>query len=422
MPTTVVPAVSPLASRRVPRPAAVLLTLIALLGGLAVGAPTTGAAEFGSSVPEPASDPFYLSPPGFETTAPGTVLRTRPVTIAALGIPTPIRAEQVLLRTTDTHGTPVTTAATVMVPQTRWPDGDRPLVGYQIAIDGLAAKCNPSYSLRRGTEAELALIVPLLQRGYAVVVTDYEGPRYAYGAGVMAGQATLDGIRAAERLPGTGLAAAATPVALWGYSGGGQATGWAAQLQPTYAPELNLRAVALGGAPSDMRAVGQRMDGTFMSGIFLMGVIGVSREYPELADLRYLLNAQGRQAEQVLGDTCIVPGAAYYPFRHLSDFTTMPDPLSNPLVQPIFEATRMGLTAPTAPVFLYHGELDEGMPFTMAQELDRDWCSRGATVAFHPVALGEHLSTAVSEAPAVLQFLTDRIEGRPAPDNCGGPN
>jgi hypothetical protein len=99
-----------------------------------------------------------------------------------------------------------------------------------------------------------------------VLVTDYQGPDDAYGAGRMAGHAVLDGIRAAERLGSTGLAGSATPVGMWGYSGGGLATGWAAELQPSYAPELQVRGVASGGTPADLKAAAATIDGGPFSG------------------------------------------------------------------------------------------------------------------------------------------------------------
>ncbi|WP_432278451.1 lipase family protein [Nocardia carnea] len=40
------------------------------------------------------------------------------------------------------------------------------------------------------------------------------------------------------------------PVAIAGYSGGGLATGWAAALQPSYAPELKIDAAVGGGVPA----------------------------------------------------------------------------------------------------------------------------------------------------------------------------
>ena len=120
-----------------------------------------------------------------------------------------------------------------------------------------------------------------LGRGWAVVVPDFEGPRNPYTAGRMAGHATLDGIRAARRFPPAGLAADG-PVGLWGYSGGGQATAWAAEMQPTYAPELAISGVAAGGVPPDLEQVARQIDGGLFSGIYFAAAVGLSREYPEL--------------------------------------------------------------------------------------------------------------------------------------------
>ena len=53
------------------------------------------------------------------------------------------------------------------------------------------------------------------------------------------GPSVLDSIRAARSLPAAGLDPEG-PLGIYGYSEGGCAAGWALQLQPTYAPELNL--------------------------------------------------------------------------------------------------------------------------------------------------------------------------------------
>ncbi|MEU5883046.1 lipase family protein [Spirillospora sp. NPDC047279] len=48
--------------------------------------------------------------------------------------------------------------------------------------------------------------------------------------------------------PGIGKS---NPWTLNGYSGGANATGWAAQLQPAYAPDVTLKGIAMGGTPAD---------------------------------------------------------------------------------------------------------------------------------------------------------------------------
>ena len=65
----------------------------------------------------PSDDPFYQPPPGFQHAEPGTVLRSRDVELAFLGlIPQPMKAVQLLYRTMDMNGEPEATATTVIVP------------------------------------------------------------------------------------------------------------------------------------------------------------------------------------------------------------------------------------------------------------------------------------------------------------------
>ncbi|HYT38580.1 MAG TPA: lipase family protein, partial [Acidimicrobiia bacterium] len=336
--------------------AATGLAALLLAAGVTVG---IGAASAGPSGPggsdgalvEPGDDPFYTPPAGFESSAPGTVLATRPVTVTGLGLPVPADASQFLVRSTDAKGAPTTAVGTLMVPRSPYVAGPRPLVSYQPATDSLGDQCNPSYKLRAGTEAELPLMMQALQQGWAVVVTDYEGPRSAFAAGRMAGHAVLDGIRGAEALPDTGLAGVKTPVGLWGYSGGGLATSWAAELQPGYAPELDVAAVASGGTPADLAAAARQIDGSIASGLVLLASTGLTRAYPEMLSL---LNDKGRAMINEIGDMCVGDAVSRFPFRHLNEFTTSKDPLSEPVSVTVMEANHLGGLTPKAPVFLYH--------------------------------------------------------------------
>jgi hypothetical protein len=399
---------------------AVVLTLASGLSGSGLAPAGAGPASPGAPAappPEPDDDPFYDPPAGFEASAPGTVLRSRPVTVTGLGVPIPVTATQTLVRTTDSAGAAVATASTVLVPGIPYLFGKRPLVSYQPPTDSLGDQCEPSYTLRTGDMlSDLALMAPLLLKGYVVVVTDYQGPRHAYTAGIMEGQATLDGIRAAESLPGTRLAGADTPVGLWGYSGGAIATGWAAELEATYAPELNIRGAAAGGTPADLLAVARSLDGGLLSGIMLQASLGLAREYPVFA---LGFNDAGHALEADLADVCGLGDAGLrYPFRHLEEFTLVPDPLNLPFVIETMNQVKLGSTAPAAPVYLYHSVLDEGIPFTQAAQLRDDWCAAGADVTFHADLLSEHVVLGATGAPAAIRFLGDRFAGRPTRDDC----
>lgn len=391
-----------------------LLTAI-VAAGVVIALPA-GAAPAPAAITEPADDPFYQPPAGFENTTPGTVLRSRKVTVTGLGIPIPVNSWQTLARSTDAKGNPVAVASTLMVPATPYLLGKRPLLSYQTAIDSLGDQCNPSFTLRTGTEKELPLLAMGLLNNWAVVVTDYQGPRNAYGAGPMEGHGTLDGIRAAQRLPGTGLSGVNTPVGLWGYSGGALATSSAAELLRSYAPELAVKGIASGGTPSDLQAAGRQIDGGPFSGLFLGAAVGISREYPET---RSILNDAGRALVRQIGDMCVEQESATFPFRRFNEFTTVADPLSDPRVADTLRTIELGKVAPPAPVYLYHSVFDELIPFAGAQKLRDTWCQGGTKVTFYADPLSEHVVLAVSGAPAAVAFLAGRFNGAPAPSNCG---
>jgi triacylglycerol lipase len=135
----------------------------------------------------------------------------------------------------------------------------------------------------------------------AVITAGVVIGRNAYGAGPMAGHAVLDGIRAAERLPGTGLAGLSTPVGLLGYRWW-PATSWAAELNPGYAPELDIKGIASGGTLADLRGVARQMDGGPFAGLVIAAVVGITREYPQLL---CLVNDAGKAMIARIGDRCV---------------------------------------------------------------------------------------------------------------------
>jgi secretory lipase len=401
--------------------AATALALLLLAAGVTVGigaasaGPSAPGAGSGAALVEPNDDPFYRPPAGFESAVPGTVLATRPATISGLGLPVPVDAQQFLVRSADAKDAPTAVVGTLMVPKSPYPAGARPLVSYQPATDSLGDQCNPSYKLRAGTEYELPLMMQALQHGWAVVVTDYEGPQNAFGAGRMAGHAVLDGVRAAEALPGTDLAGATTPVGLWGYSGGGLATSWAAELHPGYAPELNIAGVASGGTPADFEAAVRQIDGSIASGLVLLASTGLTRAYPEMLTL---LNDAGRDMIRRIGDMCVGEAVSAFPYRHLNEFTTVKEPLAEPVAKAVLETNHLGRLTPRAPVFLYHSVWDELIPFSSAQALQADWCRTGGHVSLYADILSEHSSLAATGAPLAVSYLGSRFAGVDVPATC----
>src|SRR4029077_13078597 len=102
-----------------------------------------------------------------------------------------------------------------------------------------------------------------------------------WGAPYEPGYHVLDGLRAALRSDLLGLSADA-PIGLWGYSGGGLASAWAAEMSGTYAPELNIVGAVLGSPVGDLGHTFRRLNGTYMSGLPALVVAALVDIYPEL--------------------------------------------------------------------------------------------------------------------------------------------
>ncbi|SHP21418.1 Uncharacterised protein [Mycobacteroides abscessus subsp. bolletii] len=106
--------------------------------------------ERGAPTLLPTEDPFYLPPLGYEHAAPGTVLRSRDVEMAFLGvIPQRFTATQLLYRSNDLNRRADAAVTTVLIPDHDDPATPVPIVSYQCAIDAVTDRCFPSYALRR---------------------------------------------------------------------------------------------------------------------------------------------------------------------------------------------------------------------------------------------------------------------------------
>lgn len=364
---------------------------------------------------------------GLAAASPATATADRPGDLVAVapsafhplpGQPTNTKAWKISYRSTTADGAPDVVSGTVIVPQDGR-TGPRPLVTYAVGTVGMGDSCAPSNNFPSGTAMEANLIQQLTLRGWAVVVTDYEGLGtpgvHTYTVGPSAGHAMLDAARAALRLPEAGLPAN-TPIGIMGYSQGGQASSWAAELQGSYAPELQVKGTATGGVPADLMKVADFNNGSYGSGLIFMAAAGQDAAFPELK-LDSYLNPAGKALVSGLREGCVAIDAIAGSFKRISDLTTR-DPLAQPDWRARLAQSRLGGAAPAAPVYQYHALGDELIPYAVGRELRSEWCARGADVEFDTVWVGEHVSGVISHSPAAGNWLADRFAGRPTHANC----
>src|SRR5271154_1537804 len=299
----------------------------------------------------PAGEAFYAPPSAVPAGSSGELIWYRPATVN-LNVALPSnKAWDVLYQSSTQQGTPDPVTGTVIVPSTAWTGkGPRPVVTIGIGTQGLAHECAPSLQMAAGTEYDGGAIIAALKAGYAVTITDYQG--YTNGAvptyidGKAEGQSVLDIVRAARQLPGSGVTEAA-PVIAWGYSQGGQAVGWAGELQPTYAPDVKLVGVAAGGKPGNLQALAEFGDGAVGAAFSLDAVIGLNAAYPGEFNLSSFSNAAGLEAVKKVEGECAIQSLAEFRDARFSTYTTSGQTLEQietepPAVQRIVNEQKLG--------------------------------------------------------------------------------
>jgi pimeloyl-ACP methyl ester carboxylesterase len=209
-----------------------------------------------------------------------------------------------------------------------------------------------------------------------------------------------------------------------GYSGGALATGWAASLQPSYAPELNVKGWVQGGTPSNLTGTLNFIDDTAFAGFLPTAVVGLSKPSAYGAELNPVLNGiltdKGRQKLDFAATHCAVENL--FSFGEQSLFSTEIQSLgtgllTEPTIKSVMDKNIMAVNkaeTPTAPVFAYHATQDEVIPYSNASTMVNSWCGWGANVKFTTYANGGHATTEIIALPAVLKFVDSAFSGKVA--------
>lgn len=371
----------------------------------------------------PADDPFYEPPAGFQHAVPGTVLRSRDVELAFLGlIPQKFTATQLLYRTTDFNGNPEASVTTVIVPAQRANRAVLPVISYQCAIDAVTSRCFPSYALRRKAlapgalaQVEFFLIAAALAEGWAVSVPDHEGSRGIWGTPYEPGYRILDGLRAAVSCDRLGLDESA-PIGLWGYSGGGLASAWAAEMHGRYAPELNIVGAVLGSPVADLGSAFRRLNGSFYAGLPAMVVAALSHVYPDLDRvIQEHATDEGKAMLLRVQDMTTAHAVLRLVGMDMDKLVDMPLEaiLDMPEVKHVFDSIKLGTAVPTPPVLIVQAVHDRIVSVYDIDELTHAYQSGGASVTYHRDMFSEHMLLHPMSAPMALRWLIDRFDGKP---------
>ncbi|KAL4955922.1 secretory lipase-domain-containing protein [Aspergillus filifer] len=412
--------------------AILLFQLLFLLAPLLTAALPSASAFYERDGPlTPGEDPFYTPPAGWETTAPGAILQHRavPYPIAAFGLAEVnlYASHQILYRTTDSFGDPITTVTTVLVPHNA--DYTK-VLSYQVAQDAADPTCSPSFALQQYSDAgeALALIMPQLEylfmssalnKGYVVIVPDHLGPRSAFLANTLSGQAVLDNVRAAlASTEFTNISSDAT-VALWGYSGGSLASGFAAELQPEYAPELSIAGAALGGTVPEILPVIKATNKGVFTGLVPAGVQGLANEYPSAVQLIREGIVPDKWAKfNKTQNLCLTGNIIEYLGEDIYSYVNDPNLFENEVATELMDANKMGQRTPEIPLLIYKAVNDQISPIENTDDLYDTYCAGGADVEYVRDLLSEHALLTITGAPDAFMWLMDRLEGVEVTKGC----
>ncbi len=391
---------------------------------------------------------FYTPPDPLPPGSPGDVIRSEPLRLVyepsgQLGswVAT---ATRIMYRSTDARGDPNAVTGTYFEPDNPWPGaGPRPLIAFAPGTQGQGDQCAPSrmfsQSIHFSSGLDITLgyeelfVATMVARGFAVVVTDYDGlgtpGMHTYVNRLAEAHAVLDAARAAKQLPGTSLEPNG-PVALWGYSQGGGASAAAVELAPQYAPDIDIVGAYVGAPPANLLDLLPYLDGSILVGVAGYLINGVIQAYPEAAQaIHDKLTIYGEDLLSKTKDQCVAETALTFGFHHLFEYFNE-DPaqaLSGEPFRSLLDLQRIGRLKPTAPVFIDSNRFDPLVPWTGANQLGRDWCAQGVDVQFwtneQPPFLNKldvnHVLTPLVDGERSMQWIADRFNGLPTTPNCG---
>ncbi|MER7728090.1 lipase family protein [Streptomyces sp. NPDC096323] len=395
--------------------------------------------------------PDFYHPPAELPAANGTVIRHEPLPLGLSlpgldGRPLPGTATRLMYRSTDSGGRAVAVTGAYIEPPAAWQgSGPRPLVALASGTMGQGDQCAPSMTLQHpltlngetvSVGYEILAVYRLLSAGVAVVVTDYVGlgttdRLHTYVNRLDQGHALLDAARAAHQLPGTSL----TPdsrTGLYGYSQGGGASASAAELQPSYAPDVKLAGTYAGAPPANLTAVMKGIDGSALAGALAWSINGFAQSDPDLRDVvEANVNDAGRAALKDASTMCVGDAIFGYGFTKSTKWTTTGKSLgeviaAEPGAQAALDRQRIGTLKPAGPVRLATGVQDDIVPHAQARQLAVDWCRKGADVTYDAVVLPNlgdklltnHLVPLITDQGDAISWMTDRLSGKGTSSNC----
>ena len=343
---------------------------------------------------------------------PGDLIALKPRTGA--DVPDGARGWDLLYRSEGVDGEAVAVSGRVYAPGGPVPEEGRPVVSWAHGTVGVADQCAPSR-----TGAQVPGLAQLLDAGYVVAATDYEGlgtpGAHPYLVGDSEGRSVLDAARAAARIDGAG---AGGRVVAAGHSQGGHAVLFAGALADDYAPELDLLGVVASAPAAELTTLlRSAVPISLAFGLVASAIYAYGQTYDELV-LGDVLTPTGIARIGVVEEECLQGVTDAY-----SDERTSAWLVDNPLdVEPW--AARVaenepGSAAIAAPVLVVQGATDFVVLASSTDTAIGRLCDGGNTVDYRRYPGLGHGEVLAEAGPEILAWVGERFAGTAAASTCG---
>lgn len=393
------------------------ILLAAVLGFAAIGCSSDD--QKSSSAPlevtmvkgSPDLPDFYGVPDPLPAGKPGDVIRSEPADAPGLKG----SMSRVMYLSTNINGEAIAVTGLILIPNGTAPSGGWPIITWAHGTTGIADACAPSLK-----PAEFVTMANgLLDAGYLVVATDYEGlgtpGRHPYIVGESEARGTLDIVRVAQNFPN---ANASKRYAIWGHSQGGHAAMFAGHIAKTYAPEIELVADVAGAPPSQLLLVNAALQTSPYKHYIAMVAAAMNAAYgDQKADLTQVLTPEGLEFLNNMDTMCssdLGKAAAGLDFTKLQKADPSTIPAWNQLLKDNDPGT---FTAPIpVPLLIIHGGNDEQIPVVSSAALFDQLCKIGQVEQRWVFAGQSHAGVIAPSFTSMVSWIGDRFTGKPMPD------
>lgn len=360
----------------------------------------------------------------------------------------------------DVAGRKTIATGTIIAPVGPSPKEGRPILAWAHGTTGSAQNCGPSqiidptaalneYFLMGGnswTDYGIPNGQEFINQGYVVVATDYQGlgggGKHQYAVAQTNGRDVINSARAASSMKEVG---AGKKTVVYGWSQGGGATIAAASLpdyqalQGTAADNLQYLgfvalapedvAAMLPNVPADEAGAKKLMNGftqanvpnVFLFAHYMMGLWGTQAAFPDLKLSDVLTDEGVKVVDKLSRNKCMHVLADTFNYAYGDNYKTLlkPEPSNSLAWVKAFVDGSVKPVKPTAPVVIYWGTKDTAVPPIMHELYQKQMCGMGANVGRIQLP-GEqtHFTTPGVSAPMYLDWVKDRIAGKPLANGC----